>query len=161
MAWAISSLPVPVSPLIRMECGVAAYWRAVRITSAMTWLWKTNLSKPAGVADLFLKVPAIVLGLDVSEGALQRDEEYFRVDRFLQEIVGALFHRQHRGLDGSGPGQHHEAVGVLPGETFQQVQPVAIGQGQVEQHQVESGLPQLAQWRRPGNRWPRPGNRSG
>ena len=68
------------------------------------------------------------------------------VPRLLDEVGGAVLHGPHRIVDGAVGGDHdHGQARIAGADVGQDLEAIAVGQGKVQQHQVEGMLGQLGQ----------------
>ena len=97
-----------------------------------------------------LEAPAqrlhLAQGLLLLQRALDADLEARGVQRLLDEVVGALADRRHRGVDGAAAGEEDDrAVRQLLLQRAQQPQPVGLGHRQVREDHVRPELGRLPQ----------------
>jgi hypothetical protein len=73
----------------------------------------------------------------VFDGAIDRDLQRLRIERFVDEMIRAAFGRLHGGFKSGFAGEHdHFGFGPVLFDLRQEVKAVAIGQFQIEQHDV-------------------------
>ena len=106
LAWimrAATSLPEPGGPLIMMREPVGATrsiaWRTRIMAGALPI---SSVSSKASVAQLQNLAPQLA-GL---ERALDRQQQPVGLERLLDEVVGTLLDRRHRGLDRAVAAEH-------------------------------------------------------
>jgi hypothetical protein len=96
-----------------------------------------------------------------SQAALQHvvegDQEPVGIERLHQEIERAFAHRLDRAVEGSvGGDDHHGRRELARADVLQYVEPVHVGQAQVEQHRVGRIALDIGQGLAPRHAMPRP-----
>lgn len=69
-------------------------------------------------AELLFEVKVFRNGVVVIQGALDGEAQFVELERFLQIIVGAFFHRLKSGLDGAEPGDDNDDGWRVEGARF-------------------------------------------
>ncbi len=134
MARAVSSLPAPGGPTIRMRLLVGAIFSMVW----RSWFIDERLADQRRGRQLLERLD-LALEARGLERALGDEHEPVGLERLFDEVVGALLDRGDRGLDVAVAGDHHDRqFGMLLLERVEQLQPVepAALQPDVEEDQV-------------------------
>ena len=124
MVRAVSSLPAPDGPTIRMRLLVGATfsitWRS--------WLIAGDLpTRLVGCRRELLELLHLALEPRVFQRAVRDQHQPVRLERLLDEVVGAALDRRDRGLDVAVAGDHHHRqVGMLSLHVVEQLQPVEL-----------------------------------
>ena len=104
----MTSLPVPLSPVMRMETSLGATRSTVRTTSCMAGLWKIGRSAAAHGGEGAAQGIALLFLLFVFQRALERDQQGLRVERLVDEMKRAAFGRLHGGFERGFAGEHDD-----------------------------------------------------
>jgi hypothetical protein len=105
-----------------------------------------DVGREVGVA----REPAVAGRLAAAQHGVDACDELFLMVRLADEIVGAGLEGFHDRLRGFLPRQHdHRGAGPRLPQPFEDREPIEVGQGRVEQHQVDMVLLDELQRRRP------------
>ena len=113
MARATSSLPVPLSPWIRMVTSVSATWRIRAKTSRMAGALADHLGELAGRRQPLAEPAVLLAQAVVLEGVADLEPQHAQVDRLGEVVVGAQPHRLDGRLD-RAVGGDDEDQGLRP-----------------------------------------------
>ena len=137
MALATSSLPVPVSPVIRMVERLEATWATRSSFLHHALALADDIGEAVALLQGALEVGILVLQAPGRDHAVDFDDELFVVPGLGEIVVGA----QLEGLDGG----FHRAVGgdhedgrlaVVRAHVLQHLHAGTVGHHQIEKHQV-------------------------
>ena len=135
---AMSSFPVPLSPVMRTVVSLAAERAAVCSTLMIALLLNTTSVLPKDLLDLLADGPLLAVQGERLVRA-HEDVRDLRLARWLDEvIVGARFQDLHglaRILEGGHDHHAHERVDPL--HLAKDIQPVHVGQAVVGHHEID------------------------
>ena len=132
----MSSLPVPLSPVIRTVALELATRSMTRNTSCIGLLTRDDVAHAVAVGELVAQVPVLLQQVKVLQGAVDVLASLLVGKGLLQVIEGAGAHRLHRRLDGGvGRHDHDQGVGTEPAHLAQELQPAHAGHQQIDQRQ--------------------------
>ena len=137
MARATSSLPVPLSPSTRIV-DFEGPGQADELEDLPHALGLADDAAEAEAARQLLLQPPVLLGQAARLRALLDGQEDFLVLERLRDVVErAVAHRLDRALDRGVRGDDHDhGVGIPPADVAQNLEAGAVGQHQVEEHDV-------------------------
>ncbi len=133
----MTSLPVPLSPVIRMETSLGATRSTVRTTACITGLWKTGEEPAAHRGQRAAQRAVFLVLLLVLQSALNGDQQALRVEGLVQEVIRAPFGGFDRSLKSRIAGQD-DHLSFRPSllDLGKQIQTVGVRQFDVEKHDV-------------------------
>ena len=142
MARATSSLPVPVSPVMRTGASEAAARPICFQMASMAALCADELAaaRRAGGARRRRARRQGALQGALAQGALHRGEQEGQVEGLGDVVEGAVAHR----LDGAiavavgGRHDHRDLAVLAAAQLAEQVEPVAVAQADVEEDAVDA-----------------------
>ena len=110
-ARATSSLPVPLSPRIRMVLSVSATRSIILKTSCILGRIADELVELVFLLELFAEVDVFRNGVVVGQGALDAQAQIIHLERLLQVVERPFLHGVHRRLDGRVGGDEDDGGG--------------------------------------------------
>ncbi len=132
-ARATSSLPVPLSPRIRIVLSVSATRSIILKTSCIVGRIADQLVELVLLLQLFAQVNVFGNGVVVGKRPLDAQAQIIDLEGLFQIIEGPLFHRVHRRFDGGVGGDDDDGGrGVEGAGLLQDFQAVRAGFVQIE-----------------------------
>ena len=141
MACATSSLPVPLSPVMRTLARLGATCSMTSNTCCIAGLLPTMCVEPEVVLEARAELGRLVLERPPVERTADDEHELVDLERLGQVVLGPLVHRADGGLDlGERRHEHHDELGVVLARALQELDPVHAGHPQVGHQDVRRRL---------------------